>query len=94
MEMQQNETRVGGGESKISRCASQQVSVGSVVFLLFRAVVGVRLDLGLIINPQAAQTSIAVHTHTKECSAAVRGGTERKEIREGGEGALNSVMNG
>lgn len=87
--------RRGEQKKKISRCASHQVSVGSVLFLLFRAVVGVLLDLGLIINPEAVQTSIAVHTHTqKECSAAVRGGTERKEIREGGEGALNSVMNG
>ena len=71
--------------------------MGSVLFLLFKAGVGVLLDLGLIINPEAVQTSIAVHarTHThKECSAAVRGGTERKEIREEGEGVLNSVMNG
>lgn len=66
----------GGGED-IRIALSHQVSVGSVLFLLFRAVVGVLLDLGLIINPEAVQTSITVHTHThKECSAAIRGGRE------------------
>lgn len=62
VEMQQNETM---GRKRKSRCARHRVGVGSVLFLLFRAVVGVLLDLGLIINPEAVQTSIAAHTHTK-----------------------------
>lgn len=76
MEMQQNGTSGGGGDIKM--CIAP-ISVGSVLLLLFRAVVGVLLDLGLIINPETAQTSMAVHTDKKECSALVRGGN-------GGEG--------
>lgn len=53
------------GGKNIKMCIAP-ISVGSVLLLLFRAVVGVLLDLGLIINPQTAQTSIAVHTQTKK----------------------------
>lgn len=57
--MQQNGTSGRGGGIKM--CIAP-ISVGSVLRLLFRAVVGVLLDLGLIINPETAQTSIAEHT--------------------------------
>lgn len=45
--------------------------------------------------PDCSDLDCSAHTDKKEGSAAVRGGgAEGKEIREGGEGALNSVMNG
>lgn len=39
--------------------------MGSLVFVLFRAVVGVLLDPGLIINPEAVQTRLQC-THTRK----------------------------
>lgn len=49
------------GKGNIKTCMAP-IGVGSVLRLLFRAAVGVLLDLGLIINPETAQTSTAVHT--------------------------------
>lgn len=57
--MQQNGT--SGKKKHIKMCIAP-ISVGSVLRLLFRAAVGVLLVLGLIINPETAQTSTAVHT--------------------------------
>lgn len=50
------------GEKQISRYTLLQLDVGLVLFLLFKPVVVVWLDHGLIINPETTQIQIAVFT--------------------------------
>lgn len=93
MEMQQNET--GGEKKNIKMCmAPSQCGLSSVSAL--QSCGGCAFGPWSNNKPSGcSDLDCSAHTHThKKCSAAVRGGTERKEIREGGEGALNSVMNG